>query len=251
MKVMINDVNVYYEVSGNKKRSVILLHGWGQNTIMMKPIADHLEKDFTVYNIDFPGFGKSDEQKVAWGVPEYSAMLKEFIEINNIVDPIIIGHSFGVRVAIYYAKSNPVSKMIFTGGAGIRPNRSLKYYIRTYTFKAIKKVLSIPGLTGFKAKLEKNAGSEDYRALSGAMRDSFVKIVNLDLAPYLKEIKSEVLLVWGANDDATPLWMGKQMEKEIENAGLAIFENDGHYAYYNQMPRFLSVVDVFLKEDKI
>lgn len=251
MKVMINNVNVNYEVSGSKQRAVILLHGWGQNTIMMKPVADHLKDYFTVYNIDFPGFGLSDDLIEPWGIPEYSKMLEQFIELNEIVDPIIIAHSFGVRVAIYYAKDHFVSKMIFTGGAGIRPKRNLKYYARTYSYKTIKKVLSLPGLSKIKENLEKNAGSEDYKALSGPLKASFVKIVNLDLRQYLKDIKSEVLLVWGEHDDATPLWMGQVMEKEIGNAGLAVFENDGHYAYFNQMPRFLSVIDVFLKEDII
>lgn len=250
MEVNINNVNVYFEKTGDKERSVILLHGWGQNTIMMKPIADHLSEYFTVYNIDFPGFGKSARPQTVWGVEEYSDMLAKFIEEHQLIDPIIIGHSFGVRVAIYYAKDHNVSKMVFTGGAGIRPKRGITYYSRLYSYKLGKKVLSIPGLNKFKDKFSKNAGSEDYRALDGLMKASFSKIVNLDLSEYLKDIKSEVLLVWGSDDDATPLWMAKQMERDIENSGLAIFENDGHYAYFNQMPRFLSVIDIFLEGDR-
>ncbi len=251
MEVIINDVKVHYEKTGNKGTAVILLHGWGQNTEMMKPVADHLSEHFTVYNLDFPGFGLSDTPKVKWGVPEYSDMLAKFINEFNIESPILIGHSFGVRVAIYYAKDYPVSKMVFTGGAGILPKRGLKYYLRTYTYKAAKAVLSLPGLSKVKEKMMKNAGSEDYKALSGPMKESFVAIVNQDLTPYLKDIKCEVLLIWGEHDDATPLWMGQVMEKEIPNAGLAIFENEGHYAYWNQMQRFLNVVDIFLEEDKL
>ncbi len=251
MEVKLKDVNIYYEKSGAKDRSVILLHGWGQNTEMMKPIADHLSAFFTVYNLDFPGFGKSDTPSVKWGVPEYSSMLEAFIKHFELEDPILIGHSFGVRVATYYAKDHEISKMVFTGGAGILPKRSLKYYLRTYTYKAAKLFLSLPGLGGIKEKMMKNAGSEDYKALDGVMKQSFVEIVNLDTSPFLKDIKSEVLLVWGELDDATPLWMGKKMEKEIPNAGLAIFENEGHYAYFNQMSRFLNVIDIFLEEDKL
>lgn len=251
MIVNIDDVNVHYIKEGSGNQSVILLHGWGQNTIMMDPVSKHLSSFFTVYNIDFPGFGQSDLPNEPWGVEQYSEMLEKFTLQLNIKNPIIIAHSFGVRVAIVFAQSNAVRKMIFTGGAGIMPKRSYKYYIKTYTYKLMKKIVSLPGLGNVKAKLEKNAGSEDYRALSGVMRSSFVKIVNLDLSDQLKNIKSEVLLVWGSEDDATPLWMGKQMERDIPNAGLAIFENDGHYAYYNQMPRFLSVIDIFLEEDKV
>ncbi len=251
MIVEINSVKVNYTKSGEKNRCVILMHGWGQNIEMMAPIAEHLKADFTVYNLDLPGFGKSSSPKSVWGVPEYSEMLKKFIEINKIENPIIIAHSFGVRVALFYAAKNPVYKMVLTGGAGILPRRKLKYYLKTYTYKLGKMVLSLPGLHKFKEKFQNRSGSADYQALDGVMRAGFVRIVNLDLSPILKDVVAETLLVWGENDDATPLWMGKKMEREMPNAGLAIFENDGHYAYWNQMPRFLSVIDIFLKEDKI
>ena len=79
------------------------------------------------------------------------------------------------------------------------------------------------------------------------MRASLVKVVNEDLSPLLPQIKASTLLVWGEKDDSTPLWMGQQMEKEIPDAGLVIFENDDHFAYLRQWPRFVTVVRAFLK----
>ena len=40
------------------------------------------------------------------------------------------------------------------------------------------------------------------------------------------------------------------MEKEMKDAGLAIFEGDDHWAYWHQADRFNSVIDVFVKEDE-
>ena len=95
----------------------------------------------------------------------------------------------------------------------------------------------------------KNAGSEDYRNSSGIMRSSFVKIVNEDLTPILKDIPCETLLVFGENDEATPVEKGKLMEKEMPDAALVIFENDDHYAYFHQAKRFNLVLDAFLRSD--
>lgn len=250
MQIKIKDIKVNYRKKGFNKKTVILMHGWGQNLGMMAPVSDHLASDFTVYNLDLPGFGESEAFKEVAGVEEYCEMLEIFVKAKKIENPIIIAHSFGVRIALLYASKNPVYKLILTGGAGILPKRGLKYYLKIYSYKFFKVVLNFFALEKLKKKLEKSAGSEDYRALSGLMRASFVKIVNLDLRPVLKDIKAETLLVWGDQDQATPLWMGQLMEKEIKNAGLAIFENQGHYAYWNQMPRFLSVIDIFLQEDK-
>ena len=40
--------------------------------------------------------------------------------------------------------------------------------------------------------------------------------------------------------------MGQAMEQEIRDAGLVIFENDDHFAYLRQWPRFVTVVRAFL-----
>ena len=79
------------------------------------------------------------------------------------------------------------------------------------------------------------------------MRKTFVKVISEDLSPLLPQIKASTLLVWGENDQDTPLWMGKKMEKDIPDAGLVIFENDDHYAYLRQWPRFVRVLQAFLK----
>ena len=81
------------------------------------------------------------------------------------------------------------------------------------------------------------------------MRETFVKVVNDDVRDLLKEISCPVLLVWGEYDDAVPLAMGKLMEQEMPDVGLAIFEKDNHFAYWNQSDRFNRVIDIFLEEE--
>lgn len=249
----------YEEISGVKTafyeegsgRDVILLHGWGQNKDMMGNILEHLRDRFHVYSLDFPGFGESDDPPEAWGVPEYRDFLSEFIARNGIECPILIGHSFGCRVAIRYAAMYPdnVRKMCLTGAAGIRPKRGLDYQIRTRAYKAGKWFLKATGQNEKLEELQNRSGSEDYRNAKGIMRPTFVKVVNDDVSDILKDVKCSVLLVWGDQDTAAPLWMGQMMEKTMPDAGLAIFEGDDHWAYWHQADRFNRVLDIFLKGD--
>ena len=53
-------VKTAWRCSGEGK-DVILLHGWGQNMLMMSRIEEHLKEQFRVWNFDFPGFGESDQ----------------------------------------------------------------------------------------------------------------------------------------------------------------------------------------------
>ena len=218
---------------------------------MMSAIESHLNQFFTVYNLDFPGFGESEDPKDPWGVSEYVQFLEDFISQNQISKPILIGHSFGCRVAIRYAAvHHDVYKMCLTGAAGIKPKHGLDYAIRTKAYKAGKWFLKATGNTEKLEELQKNAGSEDYRNARGVMRATFVKVVNDDVTPVLKDVKCSVLLVWGDLDTAAPLWMGKEMEATMPDAGLAIFEGDDHFAYWHQPERFNLVLDAFLKEDE-
>lgn len=246
-QIKIKDLDVYYEQKGEHGKDVILLHGWGQNTIMMDYIATFLSNHFKVHNIDFPGFGKSEEPKEAWSNEDYVEMLKEFVDENNINNPILIGHSFGCRVALYYAYKYPVYKMVLTGAAGIIAKHDLKWYFKVYTYKLGKLILK--PFKGLSEKLRTNAGSEDYKNSSEVMKGTLVKCVNFDITPYLKDIEPETLLVFGENDTATPLWMGKKMEESMLNATLVTFENDDHFAYFHQGDRFNRVLDAFLKVD--
>ena len=246
----INGIKTAYEESG-AGRDMLLLHGWGQNKEMMSLVQVYFQNYFHVVSIDFPGFGESDDPDEAWGVPDYEKHLEGFVEKLGLKDMIIVGHSFGCRVAIRYAAKNPgnVRKMCLTGAAGIRPKHGLEWHIRTKTYKLGKWFLKV---TGQKKKLEelaKNAGSEDYRNAQGVMKPTFVKVVNDDVSPVLKDVKCPVLLVWGEFDTAAPLWMGEQMEKEMPDAGLAVFKGDDHWAYWHQPQRFNQVLQIFLQEE--
>lgn len=248
-QITIKGVQTEYSILGNHGRDVVLLHGWGQRMIMMEPMQQHLSSHFHVINLDFPGFGLSGLPPVGWGVEDYVLFLEEFCQHLQLNNPILIGHSFGCHVAIRYALTHPVCKMVLTGAAGIRPKQSLSAQFKVKGYKFAKKAIALTGSKELEMALKNKMGSQDYRNASGVMRDTLVKVVNDDVSDILDQITMPVLLVWGENDEAAPLWMGKEMEAKMKNAGLAIFEKDDHFAYFNQNARFCRCLDIFLKED--
>ena len=124
--VEINGVTTAYMEEGQGVH-VVLMHGWGQNKEMMINIFNHLKDRFHVVALDFPGFGESGLPTEAWGVIEYESFFEQFLDRIGIDRAILIGHSFGCRVAIRFAAKNPdrVIRMILTGAAGIRPKHDL------------------------------------------------------------------------------------------------------------------------------
>lgn len=247
--IELKGVQCNYQVQGAGD-AVLLLHGWGQNLQMMQAIEDHLAKGFQVYNLDFPGFGQSTLPETAWGVFDYADFIHEFVLAHHITNPMIIGHSFGCRVAICYASKYPVKKMVLTGAAGLRSTPTKLQQMKSKTYKIGKKLVQMTGSKSAEEALKNHFGSADYKNTSGVLREIFIKVVNEDLSDYLDKFDCPVLLVWGENDEATPLWMGKVMEEKMKNAGLAIFEGDDHYAYFHQAVRFNLVLDAFFANEK-
>lgn len=250
MKVHVHGTDINYIVEG-QGTDIILLHGWGQNIAMMQPIHDHLKQFHRVWTLDFPGFGDSPEPPTAWDVYEYAKMLTAFIQEMGIEKPTLMGHSFGGRIAIIYAgQQNPVHKVVLFDAAGVKPKRGLDYYARVYSYKAAKKVMSIPGLQGIQAKMQARSGSADYQNASPIMKQVLSKVVNEDLQHLMPKMEIPVLLIWGELDDATPVSDAKIMEAKMPNAGLVVLPGVGHYAYLERLPQVLTILDSFLGNER-
>lgn len=255
MKVNIENMEINYICEGQGK-NVLILHGWGASIDTIMPIFNILKNHFRVYAMDFPGCGKSQKPNEILGAYDYARITKKFIDAMQMEEVILIGHSHGGRVSIVLASKYPelVKKMILIDSAGLIPKRKPKYYIKVYTFKALKKLYSMAFFWMDKEekmeKFYKKFGSDDYKDADGIMRKILVKLVNEDLRPLLKDIKASTLLIWGKDDDATPVYMGEIMEKEIKDSGLVVLENAGHYSYLDQFGRFKAILDSFLEKDK-
>lgn len=252
------DIPVHYKVFG-KGRPIVVLHGWGSNSDVMLPITSVLKLKRSFYLIDFPGFGESPAPQDAWSVDDYADLVENFISHLKLDKPGVIAHSFGGRVMLKLCSrpqnADKIEKVLITGGAGMKPKRSAKYYIRKYTAKTIKFPFTLlPGSLREKAmdwlrstQLWKSLGSSDYKSLDGVMRQVFVKTVSEFLEPTLPKIPHEVLLLWGENDDSTPLYQAKRMEKGIKNAGLAVIDGAGHYAFLDKPNQFRLITETFFK----
>ena len=187
------DINVNYIRYGNiENQTVVLLHGWGQNIQMMKPVGDSLT-DNDVIIIDLPGHGKSEEPKEVWELNDFVEMIHELLKSLNVENPILIGHSFGGKLSLLYASIYPVKKLILFGSPfKVRKNpNSLKV-------KTLKKLKQLPGLKNIAETMKKHMGSTDYRNASPMMRNILVKHVNTDITENVKKITCPTIIIWGA-----------------------------------------------------
>lgn len=232
----IKDIDINYVQYGTGK-DVVLLHGWGQNIQMMDPLGKLL-KNCRITILDLPGFGSSMEPSFAYNISDYASLLHEFLKELKIDNPILIGHSFGGRIAIYYASIYPVSKLVLFGSPFIkRENDSLKLKV----FKSLKK---IKFLNNFAEIMKNHIGSEDYKNASGVMRQILVNTVNTDLSSNASKITCPTLLIWGNNDEAVPVSEAKKLESLIDDSALIVL-NGTHYCYLENLNHISCILENF------
>ena len=237
--ITFNDIN-YIRYGNNKNRTIVMLHGWGQNIEMMKFIGDKLDEDVLI--IDLPGFGKSKEPDTVLSIYDYANLVHDLISNLKIKNIILIGHSFGGKIALAYASKYKVEKLVLL--ASPFKSKENKINIRT---KVLKKLKKVPGLNKLEEFAKKHIGSTDYKNASGIMREILVKHVNLDITEDVKKITCPTLIIWGDNDECVPLSDGKLLEKLIKDSGLIVFEGCTHYAYLEILDQLIRILNEFFK----
>ena len=232
-----------YVKFGNSNRILVFLHGWGADKNSFLWLKNQFA-DFTLVFVDFPGFGKSPEPEKPYSVFDYVCELKDLLDEFDIKSLTLIGHSFGGRVAIKFAflfqNEYENFKLCLVDSAGIKPRRTPKYYYKVYKYKLWKKLFP-------KSKALSKFGSADYVKLSPIMKQTFVKVVNENLASYAKFIKSETLIVWGSRDVETKPYMARKLNKLIRNSELIFLEGAGHFSFLDCPEEFAIILDTFLK----
>jgi pimeloyl-ACP methyl ester carboxylesterase len=252
LDIQLMNLHIYYKTYGAGP-NVLLLHGWGASIDLYQGLLDRLAQHFTVYALDMPGVGRSDEPPEAWCVDDYVDLVSAFIKEMGIKKTHLIGHSFGGRV-ITKMMNRPerpaeVDKIVFIDAAGIKPKKKLKTKIKVASYKAAKVIFNNPVMhflyPDYLENMRKRNGSADYNAASPVMRATLVRVVNEDLKELLPGIDRPTLLIWGENDPTTPLKDGQEMERLIPDAGLVVAKGAGHFSYLEQPGLVYGAIEKF------
>ena len=240
----IKNVDINYCDYGKGKKTIVLLHGWGQNIEMMKPIGDKFQKSHRIIIIDLPGFGLSNEPDYVWTMNDYCDAVYELLKSLDVNNPILVGHSFGGKISLIYASKYSVEKLILFGSPYKKEIKKLS--MKTKILKSLKKVPGINKLEGF---AKKHIGSTDYKNASEKMRKILVEHVNLDITSEVNKINCPTLLIWGTCDTEVPIEEAYELEKLIKDSAVIEYEGCTHYAYLEMLPRTINILKNFIGDE--
>lgn len=228
------------------KKIIVFVHGWGADKNNLQSIYSYLLNDYRIIAVDLPGFGQSPKPDNEFGSKEYADALYKFFKKLNINNINYVGHSFGGKIGIILSALYPdiVNKLVLIDSTGIKPKRTLLWYINVSIYKILKNIIiKILKNDDLIKKLQNKIGSDDYKN-ADRMRPILVKVINEDFTDLLKKIKCPVFIYWGEKDNATPLWMAKRMNRLIKDSALYIVKNGSHFSFLEDN-RIISIIKSF------
>ncbi|MCX6732742.1 MAG: alpha/beta hydrolase [Candidatus Roizmanbacteria bacterium] len=241
----------YYHVEalGEKKNVLVFLHGWGSNSpLWFSSTVELAEKGYELYFLDLPGFGKSQTPKKAFQLQDFANIVVQCVQKLEIVNPVLIGHSFGGKTAIRIAskKSIPLAGLVLVDSSGL-PHTSFSTQTKIKLAKTVKPFMDLPFMKGIRSNLLRLSGSDDYIAFP-ELRETFVNIIREHIEFELPQVKNKTFIVWGGDDENsyTPVSDVGIFHRLIPVASAHIIQEAGHYCFLDKPKEFQTVLLEFL-----
>lgn len=247
--------------------TVLLIHGLGSNAHWdWRNVIPDLSARFHVITLDLPGFGASQSLPDGYSFEGLAATLAEILDQERVQRAHIVGHSLGGALALYFAHAFPkrTDRLVLVDAAGVLLKSVYVHHISKITtpqvgIAGVDRVLSsfdshinslnrhityrLENSFDFSAWLRENPAAR--RALLGrfTQTDAALGLIEHDFTPEIRETSAPTTIIWGRNDDVSPLRVGTLLSARMQNATLHVFDRVGHVpmneasADFNQLLR--------------
>ena len=278
----------YQEMGPSDGVPVILMHGTGSWSEIWRETMEALsENGIRVIAIDIPPFGFSSKPvgSAAYSTLKQGKRINALLDALQIDKAILVGHSVGSRPTMEALLQKPerIERLVLVDAAlGFSTDSTKAQFLQNdpafYTkfffgFKMLRNGLTRS--TGTNPTFTRNilesfvynkqAITQTHldllreplvvQNLSVAYGDWFEQL--LVNAPHkglsanfdnYRGVTIPVFLIWGVEDNITPLWQGKALEKLFPNSKLCVIENTGHIPYIESPQKFNAVLLDYLKD---
>jgi pimeloyl-ACP methyl ester carboxylesterase len=226
--ISIADGALFAHRYGTGPPRILALPGWARRG---SDFASALA-DLDAVALDLPGFGASPAPHEPIGAHGYAGLIAPALDLFD-RPPVLVGHSFGGRVAVALEADHPgtASALVLAGVPLLRSSRDPRRPALAY--RALRAAHRLGVLSDERLERERRRrGSADYRAVSGIMRDVLVTAVNESYEEELARLGVPVYLLWGEEDLEVPVGVARRAADVIAEAGgharLEVLAGVGH-----------------------
>ncbi len=248
MRVELNHLSTYYQSIGRHTSTLLLLHGWNNNWEAWAPLIPELSRRHRLIIPDLPGFGQSQSPNTGWDMSKYQVWLAAFLaelKIETLTG--VLGHSLGGKLAAFGWWGENVALPVVTKGfflldpSGITNElpwgrRALRSAIRVVPRQLKRGALAQLRRTLYTRLLHET----DYYAANSFQEETLNHILLEDIRLNTQTQDLPLHLAWGANDQATPLWMAYEFATIANHSDVFVVPQAGHFPHQERTPLILS-----------
>lgn len=236
---------------------LVLIHGFCEIGEMWTDFAASLSEEFRVICPDLPGCGKSPLTLSQNTLEEVAVQLEEWMEENDIIDPIVIGHSLGgyVTLALLELMGNKIKAVgLFHSTAFADDEEKKRMRDRTVIF--LKKHGVDKFVTSFVPPLIPEHKREEFQAeievaLAQAKQSTLEGLIAYTKAMRNREDRFEVLdnfsrpklMIAGTEDGAVKIDASRKHKEAVSD--YHELEGVGHLGMIELKPESLKIVRAF------
>lgn len=271
----VNGLRVYTRIKGQGEPALVLLHGLGSSTVSWDDVAGSLSSRQQVIALDRPGFGLTARpMRGEWsGASPYGAdaqadMIVGLLDILNVRQAVLVGHSAGGTVAAVTALKYPdrvralvlVDAAIYQGGgapAWTQPllgTPQMRWYgpllVRYIFGQRGDSLIASAWYNPSKITPERLAAYRRPLRIANWDRAFWeVTLANrpLNLPARLGELKMPALVITGDHDTWVATDLSRRLAGELPQAELAVIQDCGHVPQEEQPTDFLKALTPFLE----
>ncbi len=248
MQVVVDSLLTEYSRAG-KGKTVLVLHGWGDNSKGWHQIQEKLAAQFDVVVPDLPGFGGTQPPPETWGLNEYAAFVQDFIKKIRLRVFAIVAHSNGGAIAIRGLAKGVLQaeRLVLLDSAGIRnqyKGRNKALRIITKTGKVITKPLPATVKKRLRRKVYDTVGSD--MLVVENLQETFKRVVTDDVQADAAKLHMPTLIMYGEDDLDAPARYGRLFHNLIAGSKFEIVPEAGHFVHLDEPDIVLKNIEGFL-----
>lgn len=239
---------------------VVFLHGLSDDSNFWDPLVPEISREYRTISIDLLGHGRSPK-KPQYTMELFSEEIYSLLKTLKISKAHFIGFSLGGAVAQQMAVDHPqlVSSLVLMSSFSFVDAKLEKILLHfrkclqkngfsSFYDEILPLVLTPKVIEDNKVTLEEVKQLKIKTESLNDLINTIDAFFNLNLKNNLYKITQPVLLICGADDLLTPLYMARETNRLIQNSKIKILDDTSHNLLIpSNIPEIINLVLNFLE----
>lgn len=230
---------------------ILLLHGLFGALSNFSDLIQHFSNRYRVIIPLMPIYDNPLEDATVSSLVDYIDEFTKYKQLHNII---LVGNSLGGHVGILYTLRNQekIKTLVLTGSSGLFENTIGNSFPRRGDYDFIKAKTQATFYDP--AMASKELVDEVFEIVNN--RHKVLCVLSMAKSAIRHNLKRELpniyvptLLIWGAQDTVTPLFVGEEFNKLIPNSILKVVQLCGHAPMMEKPVEFNQIMENYLEQN--